>query len=391
MPVSITPGDPNARAQNAAQLRYGGQEDAIKRAIQSLAVTRAADEAAINTYGAGGRGAINTTFDELAGNLGINREQTKRDLGTQANIVGQGYRDANSIAEAARQQAVANLQGLAGSNSAFQSANLAEAASPIEALAARIIGQNAMSDATTTGNLQTWAGQQDALLGAGMAGAERDRSNRLSGFESELLAALAQAKNNASKSEYDYNARLLDLINERGAFTADAAANFADTAFGQQLQAAQLNLQEQEAAAQAASRAAQLALASDENNWKRGLAEREASKQDTSEYWRQLDYGLKKDALAQESSRYLDQQRQQELENQTRIAAMLFPDDPGAQEQFMVSNGYDFRVNEKAKIAGILGQQVPGILSGIRRDTRREINNPSDREGWKKLFSGMLA
>jgi hypothetical protein len=391
MPVTVSSTDPNARAQNAAQLKYGGQEDAIKRAIQSLAVTRAADEAAINIYGTGGRGAINTTFDELAGNLGINREQTKKDLGTQANIVGQGYRDANSIAEAARQQAVANLQGLAGSNSAFQSADLGAAASPIEALAARIIGQNAMSDATTTGNLQTWAGQQDALLGAGMAGAERDRSNRLSGFESELLAALAAAKNNASKSEYDYNARLLDLINERGAFTADAAANFADTAFGQQLQAAQLNLQEQEAASSAASRAAQLALASDENNWKRGLAEREASKPDTSEYWKQLEYGLKKDALAQDSSRYLDQQNQQNLENQTRIAAMLFPDDPGAQEQFMAANGYDFRVNEKAKIAGILGQQVPGLLSGIRRDTRREINNPSSNEGWRKLFSGMLA
>lgn len=363
MPISVSTGDPNARAVNAAQLRYGGQEDAVQRAIQALAVSRAADEAAINQYGTGGRTAINETFNQLASNLGTNRELNAANLGIQAEQIGQGYRDANQIAEAARAQGVQNLRQLFGGNVAYQSGSLAAAADPIEALAARIVGQNAQQDATVTGNLRNWAAQQDSILGAGISGAERDRANRLSGFESELLRALATARNEATNDEYNLQSQLLDLLNERGAFTADAAANFADTAFGQQLQAAQYNLSEQDMLRQAAAQAAQIAMqreassrAAAEDDWKRALAERSQSfderkyldslgQVDNEDYWRQLDYELRAQQAGLGSRSFLAEQEQQDLENKMALAQTLFEngviggkDQPSFQD-FLISQG----------------------------------------------------
>lgn len=323
MPISVTTGDPAARAKTSADLRYGGQEEAVKRAIAALNVSRQADQAAIDTYGAKGKTAINETFADLTQNLGINRAQTAQDLGIQAQNVGQGYRDAQSVAEAARAQGADRLAQLFNGNSAFQSGSLAAAQDPIEALAAKIIGSQAQNDATVTGNLQTWAAQQDALLGAGIAGAGRDKSNRLGSFESELLKAIADSRNSATNNEYSLNEKLLGLLQERGAYTADAAANFADTAFGQQLEAAKFNLSESEAAAQAASRAAQLALSSDENNWRRGLAEREASKTDNTDYWKQLDYDLRKQGVNQDSAQWLATQGQQDFANRMGVVELL--------------------------------------------------------------------
>ena len=155
MPISVTTGDPAARAKTSADLRYGGQEEAVKRAIAALNVSRQADQAAIDTYGAKGKTAINETFADLTQNLGINRAQTAQDLGVQAQNVGQGYRDAQSVAEAARAQGAERLAQLFNGNSAFSSGSLAAAQDPIEALAAKIIGSQAQNDATVTGNLQT--------------------------------------------------------------------------------------------------------------------------------------------------------------------------------------------------------------------------------------------
>lgn len=349
MPISVSTGDPNARAANAAQLRYGGQEDAIARAVASLNVSRQADQAALDQYGVGGRGAINATFDDLASNLGINRAQTAQDLGTQANLVGQGYRDAQAIAEAARAQGAANLQSLFNSNVSYQGGSLAEAQSPIESLAAKIIGSQAQNDATVTGNLRNWAAQQDALLGAGISGAQRDRSNRLSGFESELLRALAESRNAATNEEYDLQAQLLDLLNERGAFTADAAANFADTAFGQQLQAAQYNLSEQAQMAEAAARAASMSQAATESDWRRALAEREQSFQETQaskeDPWKALQYDLAKRGVALDERSFLSSEENRR--NETAMALTEFlansgvigGDDQQSILDFMASQG----------------------------------------------------
>ena len=283
MPITVPNSDPVARAQQSAQVKYGGQEDSIKRAIASLAVTRAADQAAINQYGDSGRGAINATFDDLLSNLDVNRSRAAADLNTQANLVGQGYREANQVAEAARQQGAANLAGVAGSSNTFSADQLAAARSPLEALAARIIGDNAQNDATTTGNLRTWAAQHDALRGAGMDDARRDKSNRLSGFEGELLSSIAKSKNDATNQEYDFQSALLDLLNERGAYTADQANSLADLLFNQQLQAAQYNLSEQEAASMAAARNAASKAGNNDDYWKQKnyeLALREADRLD---------------------------------------------------------------------------------------------------------------
>lgn len=282
MPISVTTGDPVARANTAADLKYNAQQDAVKRAIAQLGISSKANEAAINQYGASGRGAIGDTFGQLFGNLATNRQLTAADLGTQVNQIGQGYRDASAVGQAAADQGVEVLRQLAGNNPNYSPDMVAQAANPIVALAARQIANNANSDATTTGNLKNWAAQQDAILRAGEAGAQRDKSNRLSAFETDLMNQLAGNKNNALTQEGDLQSKLLALLNERGAYTADAAANFADTAFGQQLQAAGYNLDEANAVRQAQQAQAQLAMqaaaqqqSASENAWKQAMAERQ--------------------------------------------------------------------------------------------------------------------
>ena len=357
MPISVPNSDPVARAQQSAQLKYGGQEDAVKRAISSLAVTRAADQAAINQYGDSGRGAINTTFDELLGNLGVNRERAAADLNTQANLVGQGYRDANQIAEAARQQGASNLAGLVGNSNTFSAEQLAAAQSPLETLAARIIGDNAQNDATTTGNLRTWAAQHDALRGAGMDDARRDKSNRLSGFESELLGSLAKSKNDATNQEFDFESALLDLLNERGAYTADQANSISDMLFNQQLQAAQYNLSEQEAMSQAAARNSASSMASDELAWRKQQAAEAGM--DMENYWKQM-------AFDQNDSQFAAEMQAKQVAEAYARAAEMYPGNPFGQEVYLAKSGIKGPDGGVANIGKGLGQAAARALLGIK-------------------------
>ena len=357
MPITVPNSDPVARAQQSAQVKYGGQEDSIKRAIASLAVTRAADQAAINQYGDSGRGAINTTFDELLSNLDVNRGRAAADLNTQANLVGQGYREANQVAEAARQQGAANLGALAGSSNTFSADQLAAARSPLEALAARIIGDNAQNDATTTGNLRTWAAQHDALRGAGMDDARRDKSNRLSGFEGELLSSIAKSKNDATNQEYDFQSALLDLLNERGAYTADQANSIADLLFNQQLQAAQYNLSEQEAASAAAARNSASRTANDELAWRKQQAAEAGM--DMENYWKQL-------AFEQNNSQFAAEMEAKRVADAYARAAEMYPGNSFGQEVYLAKSGIKGPDGGVANIGAGLGQAAARAMLGIK-------------------------
>lgn len=323
MPLEVTGGDPNARAKAAADLKYGAQQDAVQRAIAALAGQRQADEASINTYGQQGRAAIGQTFDQLVNNLETNRALVNRDLGIQVDSIGQGFRDANAIAEAARERALSNLDQLYGGNRAYSTMDIAKFRDPIESLAAQVLGENANADATFTGNLKNFAAQQDAIMQGGISGAQRDRSNRLSSFENELIRAISEAKNLRSQQEYDYQSRLTDLIGERGNFQALTAADYIDQLFGQQVQAANYNLSERAQLAQEAYQRAQIAESQAERAQRASLARAEAQKADNSDYWRQLEYELKLKGLDSETARWLAEQEQQDYQNKMGISSFL--------------------------------------------------------------------
>ena len=323
MPLEVTGGDPNARAKAAADLKYGAQQDAVQRAIAALAGQRQADEASINTYGQQGRAAIGQTFDQLVNNLETNRALVNRDLGIQVDSIGQGFRDANAIAEAARERALSNLDQLYGGNQAYSTMDIAKFRDPIESLAAQVLGENANADATFTGNLKNFAAQQDAIMQSGISGAQRDRSNRLSSFENELIRAISEAKNLRSQQEYDYQSRLTDLIGERGNFQALTAADYIDQLFGQQVQAANYNLSERAQLAQEAYQRAQIAESQAERAQRASLARAEAQKADNSDYWRQLEYELKLKGLDNETARWLAEQEQQDFQNKMGSSQFL--------------------------------------------------------------------
>lgn len=260
MPVSAPQYDPNQRAQQAAQVKYGAAEAQINRAIEQGRLQEAAQKAALDQYGAGGRQVIGQTYDQLFGNLAANRTDSANQLGTQVNLVGQGYRDAGALAEQARSDSAARLARLAGTIH-LSGEGQAAASSGMEQLASRILANNAQDDATRSGNLRTWAAQQDAFLGQGQAQAQREGAERKSSFENELVRALSELQADARNFEYGQQGSLLDLLNERGAFTVSAANDYNDQLYNQMLQAAQFNLGESEAQAQAQRAAAAQAMA----------------------------------------------------------------------------------------------------------------------------------
>lgn len=389
MPITVNAGDPNARAANATQLKYGAQQSQIERALAALAGTRAADEAALNQYGTGGRNAINQTFEQLFGNLETNRQLVGAQLGIQADAVGAGYREANQIAEAARAQAADRLNKLFGNNKAYGAVAgaLGEAMSPIEQLAAQVVGENARSDATFTGNLRNFAAQQDALMRAGISGAQRDKSNRLAGFESELLRAVAAAKAAATEEEFNLHGNLLDTITERGSYQNEAAMQFFDQLFGQQLQAAQFNLSEQEAASQAAHRAASLEQSAREMALReraQGFEESQAGKDDI---WKALEYDLRREGMSMEEARDARNflQEQDRMQRGEKLTAMEFlnsaganpeglltPEQVAANVQAAYDRLYEFGIGDISKFKTSAGRQglnvgVSGSAVGIPR------------------------
>lgn len=327
MPLEVTGGNPDARAKVAADLKYGGQQSVIERAIAALAGQQQANEAGINTYGQQGRAAIGQTFDQLVNNLETNRALVNRDLGIQTENIGSGFRDANAIAEAARTRALDNLDQLYGGNRAYSTTDIAKYRDPIESLAAQVIGENAQADATFTGNLKNFAAQQDAIMRSGVGGAQRDRSNRLAGFENELLRAIAESKNQFSQREFDLNSELANLLNERGSFQALTAADYIDQLFNQTLQAEQFNLSERAQASEDAYRRAQIAESQAERSQRAALARAEAQRADRADnnqdYWRQLEYELKLKGLDNETARWLVEQEQQDFANKMGISEFL--------------------------------------------------------------------
>lgn len=259
MPISAPQYDPNARAHQQAQIKYGAAEAQLNRAMESARMMEAAQRAALDQYGAAGRGVIGETYGQLHGNLEANRADTANQLGTQVDLVGQGYRDAAALGDQARADSAGRLAQLAGSLRLGGEAQ-ADVNTGIEQLAARQLAASAQDDATRSGNLQTWSAQQDAFLRQGMAQAQREEAGAKSSFENELVRALAEMQAAAREQEYGLQGSLLDLFNEKGSFTVEQANALVDQLFGQQLQAANYNLSEQEAISAAAARAAQQAL-----------------------------------------------------------------------------------------------------------------------------------
>lgn len=260
MPVTPPSYDPNARAKTAADVKYGAAEAQLNRSIESARMQEAAQKAALDQYGAAGRQVIGETYGDLYGNLAENRRDTNAQLGTQVGLVGQGYRDAGALGNQARADSAQRLATLAGTLGLSGQAQ-SEVNTGIEQLAAQILSNSAQDDATRSGNLRTWAAQQDAFLGQGEAQAQREGAERKGSFEDELVRALAGMQADFRQREFDQQGSLLDLLNERGSFQTSAADQYSDNLFSQGLQAFQANLSEQEAQAQAAARQAAQALA----------------------------------------------------------------------------------------------------------------------------------
>jgi hypothetical protein len=294
-------------AEANADLKYGTLLDAIQRRIQGVGATQAANEAAIQGYGNTGRGIIGQTYDVLDKALAQNRTDTSNQLGTAAQNIGQGYRDAQSILETQRGIArdYAAQAGVADNQTDAYSRNQAR----LENVIADLIGRNAQQDATYTGNLKNWAGQMDSIMAKGQDIGRQSRADQAGKFETSLLDALAGNRLNAQTDLTDLYGQQLSTLNERGNFLVSESDRLAQQAWERAIQEAQLQQSAQQANAELALRQRQMDM--------------EQSNVGKDDLWKMLDYGLRRDQFAaDQQNTQFSQGLQQDQFNQTVGAAL---------------------------------------------------------------------
>lgn len=274
MPIEAPQQNTAERLDAATKLRYGQKEAQIGRAKTDAQILYDATKKALEGYGEAGRGAINTEYENLFGALDRNRAASKEALGQQVTNVGKGYQAAQLVNEQARKDAADRLSQLAGNIGAGSGA-LVATATPMEQLAQRLLEESTAGEASATANMGNWAAMQDAFLGEGKGMSEREKASAISSFETELLGALADTESRRMQQIYDAENSLLDLLTEKGAFATDYGFQLEDSQWNKILQAAQYNLQEEEARSAAAARAASAAAAQAQLEWERQKYERE--------------------------------------------------------------------------------------------------------------------
>ena len=229
------------QAQAAADLRYNGQQSAIQRRLEALRASVEAGRTSINEMGTAGRQQIGEVYDILGSKLGQNRADAMAGLNLQADRIGQGYQDAAEMATAARDDATAYLSNLVGKIGLEDQAGLNQAAqSGVVNTTADILGRNAQAEAGATGDLRTWAGKHDAILGQGQDIGEATRARSLSSFESDLLAALSNLELEGQKGANELDARLIDILNEKGNFLSTEYARLAAEQWQRDLEQAKM-------------------------------------------------------------------------------------------------------------------------------------------------------
>ncbi len=308
-------------AQANANLKYGGQEAALKRAMDALRANTDSNVQSLEGYGNTGRNVLGQVYGVLDTKLAQNRQQTGEDLAKQVASIGQGYRDAGNVATAARDDARTYLEQLAERTGG--QAALPEVMSGVENTASKILGRFAQNDATTTGNLQNWAAQNDSIMAGTQNIGQQMRADAGSRFENELLNALGGARLEGTKGQNDLQGRLLDILNERGSFLTSELARLASEEWQRQMEQAKLNQAAQQANAELALRSASLAS---ENN-ARAYSQSRDSKGDALA---QAELELKKRGMSLEENKWRSSLGADGVDTTEawRLADIMFANDP---------------------------------------------------------------
>ena len=225
-------------------LKYDPQQAAIQRQIDAARGQTAANEAGLQTYGTTGRQAIGNVYDTLGSLLTGNRAQSAADLGQQADLVGQGYTQANNYQNSVADQARTRLSALSDQLGAGQAGNFT-VQSDLEKTLGGILGQNAQAQAATTGNLRTWAGQWDQILGNGINIGEQTRAKTAGDFETELLKLLGDNKVAGLEGENAMQGKLADILGARQNDLVATYNQLAQQEWERSLQQAQMDMEAQ--------------------------------------------------------------------------------------------------------------------------------------------------
>ena len=263
-----------AQAQNLASLRYDPQRDAINRRIAQIQESTRLRNESTQNYGNLARGYVGQTYDTLDQGLAANKGQAMQALDTQAQSIGQGYRDANQVGQALRDQARTYMQGLGQQTGYEQQAAYQQGT--LEKLVADLGAANAQRDATVTGNLKNWAGQMGSVYDQQIGTGKMMRADSLSGLEREIVAALGQNNLAGIEQETDMGDELLRILGEQGSYLGEQINEMGAREWEQAFKEAQLRQQAEstnaelslKAQAMADDRAARgAAQGSDEERW----------------------------------------------------------------------------------------------------------------------------
>lgn len=274
-------------AETDAAVKYGAQEEAIKRRIASNQAATAANVAGMEQYRDKGTGAVNSAYDILDSNLTANKADTAQQLSGQANSVSQGWQAVNQVGEAARNKARTDVSQLAA-KLGLAGAEL-PVASEIESTALQLSDRAREGDATYTGNLKNWSGQIESLLGRGQANGKTQRADAQQRLQAEALKAIADLQLQGQREDTELAGQYNSLMGEKGLYQLSRADELAAQEWDRQFRQAQLDQQAQQSNAELSLRAAGM----NADNAYRSRSQ-DTSKED---FWKLLEYDLKRQGM----------------------------------------------------------------------------------------------
>lgn len=243
-------------AKQLTSLKYDPQQAAIANRLQMIGATTQGNIDAINNvYAPKGQQYIGGVYDTLDSQLAANKANAMQQLDIAGNQIGQGYRDAVTLNNAARDESRQYLSNLASGMGAEQYG--AGVSSALEQLVNTLNDRNRTSDATVTGNLRNWSAQQGSIYDQQTGMGKQMRAQSLSDFQNEILKAISQAQLQGSQQETTWDQQLAQILGERGSFLAETAQQLGQQDWENAFKQAQLQQQADQANADLALRGRQ--------------------------------------------------------------------------------------------------------------------------------------
>lgn len=229
--------DINKEAQNQIDLQYGGQEDAIKNALQSIASQTTNQQNQQTQYGQTADASLANIFAALQSQLGQGQQASQQLYGDTGTAVGNSYDTAQQGLQGLNSDVLAKIQQSLGGLGIQQAASVP--VSRIEEGYQQQQGANIANKATALAGLDTSAANQNATMQNFADSAARQGATTRSDLATSVQQALANIGLAGSQAQNQQISSLATLEKQKPLDLANLVTQLTQTQYQQQEQAQQ--------------------------------------------------------------------------------------------------------------------------------------------------------